>query len=204
MKRFMTALFCILASTSITLAQAPVAHPPVPTIVTLSFSAAVVQTAEARRELGTLQTKFAPRQAKLKELNDEIEALRKQLQSTADKLSDAEQVARQQALGAKEKQLQREAEDFRNDSDSDSQQVFQGVAQKVYAFLQTYADQHGYDLVLDRGSEAAPVVWYAAAKLDITEELIKAYNAQPVSPIAPPSSLPAPQKRPSMNSPKPH
>ena len=56
--------------------------------------------------------------------------------------------------------------------------MFQKVAQKVYAFLQTYSQQHGYSAVIERGSDAAPVVWYAAGNLDITDELIKAYNTE--------------------------
>ena len=200
MKRFTTILVCALACAGATYAQTPANQTPVPRVVTLSFNTAVLQTAEAQKELGALQSRFAPRQAQLKVLNDEIEALRKQLQAAADKLSDAEQAARQQTLNAKEKQLQRQAEDFRNDSDSDSQRVFQSVAQKVYAFLQTYAQQHDYDIVVERGGENAPVVWYVAARLDITEELIKAYNGQSASPTKPPAA----QKEPSASSQQPH
>jgi hypothetical protein len=32
--------------------------------------------------------------------------------------------------------------------------------------------------VIERGSDTNPVVWYAAANTDITDDLIKAYNAQ--------------------------
>jgi len=85
---------------------------------------------------------------------------------------------REQALENKEKQLQRQAEDFKNDSQSESQEVFQRVAQKVYAFLQAYSQQHGYSAVIERGSDAAPVVWYTASNMDITEQLVKAYDAQ--------------------------
>lgn len=188
MKRLLP--ICVLALASLLHAQAPPTQSTTPNIVTVSFNAVVLQTAEARSQLTALQTKFAPRQTQLKALSDEIELLRKQLQASADKFSDAESASRQQALNAREKQLQRQAEDLRNDSDSDSQQIFQSVAQKVYAFLQTYAQQHRYVMVVERGSEAAPIVWYAAGNLDITSDLIKAYDAQ--SGIAPaPASRPA-------------
>jgi outer membrane protein len=168
-----------------TISQAQVAsNPPAAEhIVTLSFNSAVLETAEAQRELGALQAKLAPRQAQLQSLNNEVETLRKQLADAGDKLSDTERATRERSLETKEKELQRQAEDFRNDSQNESQQVFQKVAQKVYAFLQTYSQQHGYSAVIERGSDAAPVVWYAAGNLDITGELIKAYNAQ--SPTAP-------------------
>jgi outer membrane protein len=198
---------CALAFASLLHAQErsiPSTPSTTPNIVTVSFNAAVLQTAEAQSQITALQTKFAPRQTQLKALSEEIESLRKQLQASADKLSDAEGASRQQALSVKEKQLQRQAEDLRNDSDSDSQQVFQTVAQKVYAFLQTYAQQHSYAMVVERGSDAAPVVWYAAANLDITADLIKAYNAQAGSAAPASESKSAPAKpTSSTGSPKP-
>jgi outer membrane protein len=179
----------LLATMLATVSQAQVAstQPATQHIVTLSFNAAVLQTAEAQRELGVLQATLAPRQAQLQSLNNEVEALRKEL--AGDKLSDTERETRERALETKEKELQRQAEDFRNDSQNESQQVFQKVAQKVYAFLQTYSQQHGYSAVIERGSDTAPVVWYAAGNLDITDEFIKAYNAQsPAGPAALPNA----------------
>jgi outer membrane protein len=174
-----------------------------PGIATVSFNALVLQTNEAQRDLGALQTKFAPRQAQLQSLNAEIEAGRKQLSDTADKLNDQEREARTQALNAKEKQLEREADDFRSDSQGAAQEAFQRIAQKVFAFLQDYARQRGYAAIIDRGTDSAPIVWYAADNIDITGDLIKAYNAKsgvpaqqpgvnPNSPNAPPETPPKP------------
>jgi outer membrane protein len=187
-------LFSASILASVSPAQVASNQPATQHIVALSFNAAVLQTAEAQKELGALQAKLAPRQAQLQSLNNEVEALRKEL--AGDKLNDSERETRERSLETKEKELQRQAEDFRNDSQSESQQVFQKVAQKVYAFLQTYSQQHGYSAVIERGSDTAPVVWYAAGNLDITDEFIKAYNAQlPAAsaglPNAPGSGTPA-------------
>jgi outer membrane protein len=197
MKRFVlisTLLFAVAFATAL-LAQEQASVParaPAGT-VTVSFNAAVLQTAEAQKELGALQSKYAPRQAQIKSLNDEVAELQKQLQATSDKLSDAERASREQALSIKEKQLQRDSEDFKADSQTDSQQVFQKVAQKMYTFLQTYAQQHSYSMVIDRGSNDAPVIWYVAGNLDITDALVKAYNAQSCAAKTAPAS---PQKTP--------
>lgn len=169
-------------------AQTPAAAP---NFVIVNFNAVVLQTAEAQRDLGALQTKFAPRETHLQTLNTEVENLRKQLSDPSNKLSAAEQTQRTQALESKDKQFQREAEDFRSDSQSESQQVFQRVAQKVYTFLQTYSQQHGYAAVIERGSDANPVVWYSAANLDITDQLIKAYNAHSTIPTSGTSEIPS-------------
>lgn len=163
---------------------------PAPNIVTLSFTAVVMQTAEAQREFAALEKKFAPRKAHVQSLNDEVKGLRRQLLSAGEKLSDQERAAREQTLQSREKELQRSAEDLRSDSQTESQEAFQRVAQKVYTFLQTYAQQQAYSLVVERGSEASPVVWYASAEKDITQRVAQAYDAQSGAPGTAPAPKP--------------
>ncbi len=171
-----------LLPTSILLAQVPLAK-----IATVSFTDAVMQTNEAQRDFGALQSKFAPRQAQIETLNKEIEDLRKLLSNPGENLSDADRSSRMQTLSAKEKQLQREEEDFRNDSQSESQAAFQVVAKKVFDFLQDYAKQRGYAVVIERGNDTSPIVWYAAQDIDITSGLISAYNIKSGVPAPGPS-----------------
>jgi outer membrane protein len=184
-------LLCVPGLTSLSHAQASPSQAKPQNIVTVSFNTAVLQTTEAQKSLSALQARYAPKQKQLQALNDEVESLRKQLADTSSNLSDSERATRSQSLESKEKQLQRQAEDFKTDSQSESEQVFQRVAQKVYAFLQTFSQQRGYSAVIEHGSDAYPVVWYAVSNLDITDELIKAYNAQAEGATAAPASGPA-------------
>ena len=170
-------LFWLMCASPASFAQAPSGLAPT-NIVTLSFNAAVLGTAEAQRDLKALQNKFAPREQRLQKLNNDVETARKQLNEGTTKLTEAEKNQRIQDINAKEKQLEREAEDFKNDSQSESQQIFQRIAQKVYTLLQDYSSQHAYSAVLERGSDASPNVWYAAGNVDITEQIIKAYDSQ--------------------------
>jgi len=177
MKRSRTLVFLwvLLVPVADCFAQSP-ASSPGPAYVTVAFNAAVLQTAEAKHVFSDLQAKFGPRQTHLQQLNAQIESLKKQINDSANSLNEAEKSAKLHTLDVEERQMQREADDFKGDTDSASQQAFQSVAQKLYAFLQDYAKQHAYALVIDRGSDTAPVVWYAAANADITVELIKAYD----------------------------
>ena len=180
--------FVVLTHIGPLIAQAPGAtNRSATSIVTVSFNNAVIGTAEAKRDLGALQRKYSPREQQLQKLNDDIEANRRLLGDSTAKLSESERNQKIQDLNAKDKQLQREAQDFKNDSQTESQQTFQRVAQKMYVFLQEYAQQHGYSAVLERGTDAAPVVWYATSNLDITDQLIKAYDVRPGTS---PASLP--------------
>jgi len=184
-----------------------VAAPGTPqNIATISFNAAVMQTNEARRDFGALESKFAPRQKQLESLSREIDNLRKQFNDLKDQSSDSELNARTQALATKQKQLERTEEDFRNDSQSDAEQAFRRIEQKVFEFLQAYAHDHGYSMVIDRGTENTPIVLYSTQNADITNEVISAYNSKSgiASPPANgsnsrapgPSSLNAPQPAP--------
>ena len=184
------ALLCVLGVTSVAQAQASPSQVKPQNIVTVSFNAAVLQTDEAKKSLSALEARYAPKQKQLQTLNDDVESLRKQLAATNSNLSDAERATLSRSLESKEKELQRQAEDFKSDSQSESEQVFQRVAAKVYAFLQTFSQQHGYSAVIERGSDAYPVVWYAANNLDITNELIKAYNAQAEGASSAPANAP--------------
>ena len=179
--RTLVSLCVFLVLAAVALAQSPTAL-SAPVYVTVAFNTAVLQTAEAKHIFSDLQAKFAPRQTHLQQLNAQVETLKKQLNDDA-ALSDAEKSAKMRTLDTEERQLQREADDFKSDTDSASQQAFQAVAQKLYAFLQDYAKQHAYTLVIDRGSDAAPVVWYAAANADITAELVKAYDLKAAATI---------------------
>jgi outer membrane protein len=184
-------LLCVPGVTSVAQAQASPSQAKLQNIVTVSFNAAVLRTAEAQKSLSALEARYAPKQKQLQALNDVVEGLRKQLADTSSNLSDAERATRAQSLESKEKELQREAEDFKSDSQSESEQIFQRVATKVYAFLQTFSQEHGYTAVIERGSDAYPVVWYAAGNMDITDELIKAYNAQAEGASPVPANAPA-------------
>jgi outer membrane protein len=94
-------------------------------------------------------------------------------------LSDAERQTRQRTLDEKEKSLQRNVEDARNDFSGEMNEKFSGIAQKVAAVMTKYAQQNGYTLVLDAGSQQqqSPILW-AAESTNISEAVVQAYNQQ--------------------------
>lgn len=172
-------------------AAAPTNPPSSNGIAVISFSAAVLGTTEAQHDFDALRNKFAPRQQQLQKLNDSVEALRKILADPTSKLTDELRTQKTTELQNQEKQLQRDADDLRNDSEAESQQAFQRVAQKVYVFLQNFARQHSYAAVLDRGPEGSPEVLYVATNLDITEQIVQGYNQQSAKSALPEKPSPA-------------
>lgn len=169
-------------------------------IAVVAFQVAVAQTNEGQRNFADLQKKYEPKRAQLKTLSDDVDNLTKQLQTQGDKLSDAERATRTKTLDDKKKQLDREAEDAQNDFQQEMQDLYNALASKVYDVLASYAQEHGFTLVLDVAQQNNPVL-YANESTNITKPIIDAYNVKSGVPAPPaqPAGLapaPAPQAKP--------
>jgi len=162
-------------------------------VAVINFQAAVAQTNEGQRNFGELQKKFDPKRAQLKTLQDEIDSLKKQLQASGDKLSDAERATRLKTIDEKEKAYQRSGEDASNDFQQEMQTTYQQLAEKVFGTVQAYAEQNGFTVVLDDtpSQQAAPTVLWASKGTDITAAVIQAYNAKSGVPAPAASSVPS-------------
>jgi outer membrane protein len=173
-------------------APAPVAVPA--KIAVIAFQLAVAQTNEGQRNFADLQKKYAPKEAALKSLSEEVDSLTKQLQTQSSNLSEVERASRAKVIDDKKKQLDRDTEDARNDFQQDMQDIFEGLQSKVYDVMQSYAEQQGYTLVLDVSQQQSPVL-YAVNGTNITKQVIDAYNLK--------SGVPAPPAQPAAAAPKP-
>lgn len=231
MKRSLS-LACLLASAlgATALAQSPTAAEPPsapgapaatapagPTkIAVIQFEGVVAQTNEGQRAFAELNTKYQPKQQQIKQASDEVDTLKKELQTAGDKLSESERASRLRTIDEKEKTLQRNVEDARNDFSGEMNEKFSGIAQKVASVMQQYAQKNGYTLVLDAGAQQSPILW-ASEATNISEAVVQAYNAQSGVPPQPNAGATAPRTggattprtspstaRPSTTAPKPH
>ena len=222
MKRSFT-LVCLLASatgvgilstSNSALAQAPsaptpaestaglAAAPAVPSsakIAIINFQQAVAATNEGQRNFAQLRVKFEPKQAQLKAQSDEIDSLKKQLQDAGTNLSEPERDSRLRVIDEKTKSLQRSAEDAQNEASGAMNDMYQALAQKVYAVLDTYSGQSKFTLVLDTSAQQTPVLWDNGSS-DITKAVVEAYNAKSGVPPQPAAGAAAPA-RPSSTAP---
>jgi outer membrane protein len=177
-------------------ATGPVAVPA--KIAVVAFQLAVAQTNEGQRDFGDLQKKYAPKEAALKTLSDEIDNLTKQLQTQGASLSPADQANKAKVIDDKKKQLDRDSQDARDAFQGDMQDMYNSLASKVYDVMSSYAEQQGFTLVLDISQQATPVL-FSANGTNITKQVIDAYNlksgvpAPPAQPAAAPGSQSAPR-----------
>jgi outer membrane protein len=180
------------------------AAPATAKVGVIVFRAAVSQTNEFQRDFADLQKKYDPKRQQLSALNTQIDTMTKALQTQGTTLSDEERASRARAIDEKKKQLDRDSQDAQSDFQSDMQELVNRIAGKVGDVMTTYAQQHGYTLVLDASqSQDSPTVLYAVPSIDITKAVIDAYNEKSgvPPPPAPTPEAPAPQATPKPSTP---
>jgi outer membrane protein len=166
-------------------AASPAAASSTARIGIINIQNAILMTNEGRRDFEALQKKFEPTQNQLNGLNQEIENLKKQLQTQGEKLNDQSRAEMVKNIEAKQKVLQRQVEDAQGEFQGQQNDIANRIGGKILEVLDKYAKNNGYSVILDVSSQQSPVLW-AAQTTDVTQEIVTAYNAQ--------SSVAAPPK----------
>jgi outer membrane protein len=168
--------------------SAPANAPAATRIGIVHIQDAIFATNEGKKEVDALQQKFNPKQAELKNLNDDVENLKKQFQAQSDKLNDEQRASRAKEIEAKQKTLQRNYEDAQAEFQQAEQEVLNRIGGKMLTVLEKYAKANGYAVVIDVSNPQTPVLWASQGTV-ITKELVDAYNAE--NPAAAPAAKPA-------------
>ena len=190
--------FVLSAAAQTLPAPTAAAAPAGPTkIAVIAFQAAVQQTNEFQRNLADLEKKYAPRQAQLKALDEEMNTLAKKLQDQGSVLSDNERASITKSIDEKKKKFDRDAEDLKNDGGQEVQEMFIKMISKVGDVMVAYAQQQGYTLILDASQQPQQmlsVVLWTTPSTDITTAIIDAYNVKSgvPAPPAPPAAAARP------------
>src|SRR5579864_210771 len=182
-------------------AAAPAPTGPVPTkIGVVNIQQAIQECAEGKKEIDTLQQRFAPKQVELKQQSDDVENLKKQYQTQAEKLSDEEKGRQAKAIDTKQKALQRNYEDAQAEFQQAEQDVINRIGSKMVGVLEKYANANGFAVVLDVSNPQTSHVLWATQGTVITKELVDAYDkenpagataAKPAGAAKPPAPRPA-------------
>jgi outer membrane protein len=177
---------------------APVAPQAVPAkIALIEFEQAAAATNEGIRNLQDLQKKYEPKKTQLQALGQEVDSLKKQLQSTSATLSEADRASRLRAIDTKEKQLQRDGEDASNAYNADVQESLGKVAKKLGPVVVKYVQQNGYTMLLDNTGQQGgglSLLWTIPGT-DISQAVVDAYNTASGVAAPPPSAPTATRPR---------
>jgi len=167
---------------------------------TISMEQAIFATNEGRRDFEALSKKLEPKQNELKGQNDEIDALKKQLTAQEGKLNDDARANLVKQIESKQKSLDRQLQDAREDAQNQQNEIAQRILQKLGPVLIKYASDNGFGVIIDTSQPwpQSPVVWWGEA-VDVTKPVVDVYNAQ--SGVAPPPASSATPTKPAATKP---
>jgi outer membrane protein len=188
--------------------SAPATTTPGPTKVgTINIQDAIFASNEGRRDMETLQTKYAPKQAELKNQNDELESLKKQLSTQGDKLNEEAAATLKKQIDSKQKSFDRSVQDAQEEVGNQQQEIASRILSKMAPMIVKFSQENGYTLIIDTSKPwpQSPVLWWNPDVVDITKNVIEAYNVQSgvAAPPAPASGTKPAVRAPGATTPKP-
>ena len=186
-----TALAALLAAPAAlaqgTTGAAPAAAPT--RVGVISVRQAIITTAEGKQASAELQSQFAPRQTELQNLSKQIQdaQARGQQQTTPD--DERARLARQ--IDAWTRSAQRKQQELQEDVQGAENEVADRIGRKMIEIVDRYARENGFAVVIDVSAQSTPVV-YAASAVDITQDIVRLYDAaHPLRPAQQPARPPA-------------
>lgn len=129
-----------------------------------------------KRAKDQVKAKFEKAQEQLKHQRDELDKTREDLDKKALVLKEDQRRDLEKDFEAKSLDFKRKYEDFQRDLKRTDNELTSGIVEQLYGIVSEYAQQHGLTLVLEASSG---VLLYNDKTIDITDEVIKAHNANP-------------------------
>ena len=153
----------------------------------INVEQAIFASNEGQRDFEALSKRLEPKQNDLKGKNDEIEGLKKQLNTQGDKLNDETKGNLTRQIEQKQKALERAAQDAQEDARNQENEIAQRILQKMAPLIVKYAGENSFGVIIDTSNPwpNGPVLW-AGPAVDITRPIVDSYNVQ--------SGVPAPPK----------
>ena len=120
-----------------------------------------------------LEGEFSKRQKEGEDAAAKLKAAADKLDKDAPTLSEAERNRRQRELVDQDRELQRKRREFQEDLNQRKNEELASVVERANKVVKQIYDSEKFDLILQ-----GDVVIFASARVDITDKVIKALNAQ--------------------------
>jgi outer membrane protein len=120
-----------------------------------------------------LEAEFSKRQKEGEDAAAKLKAAADKLDKDAPTLPEAERTRRQRDLVDQDRELQRKRREFQEDLNQRKNEELASVVERANKVVKQIYDSEKFDLILQ-----GDVVIFASARVDITDKVIKALNAQ--------------------------
>jgi len=170
---------------------------------TINMQQTILASNEGHRDFEALNFKFEPKEAELKRLSEEVDGLKKQLDTQQNMLNDESRSKLVTLIESKQKNLERATQDAQEDYESQRRELVSKLLTKLAPVVQKYFNDNHYSLLLDT-SQPWPqgLVVMSSPETDVTEEVLEAFNIVSGVPApAPSDDATKPAKPPMTNKP---
>jgi outer membrane protein len=130
--------------------------------------ATVAKAAQTR-----LEAEFSKRQKEGEDAANKLKAAADKLDKDAPTLAEAERNRRQRDLVEQDRELQRKRREFQEDLNQRRNEELASVVERANKVVKSIYETEKYDLILQ-----GDVVIFASSRIDITDKVVKALNAQ--------------------------
>ncbi|MBL8301362.1 MAG: OmpH family outer membrane protein [Ideonella sp.] len=125
----------------------------------------------AKAAQAKLESEFSKREKDLADLANRLKATGDKLEKDAPTLSEAERTRRQRDLVEQDREFQRKRREFQEDLNQRKNEELAAVVERANKVIKQIFETEKYDLIIQEAVFAGP-------RLDITDKVIKALNAQ--------------------------
>ena len=191
----MRKILVLVSVVALALPVAAAAQTNPPKIGVMNVLRAIVECREGKQANEEFQKKFEAKRDELSRKQKEIETLQQQLKSQTATLNDEARAGLSKNIEQKTTDLQRSQEDAEKEFNELRNQIFNRIGSKLAPLVQQYAKEKNFTLVLDSSSQTTQLTYIDPAT-DITDEVVKRFDAMQVS-----SSGPAPAAKPATAAP---
>jgi len=165
-------------------------------IGTINMQQTILASNAGRRDFEALNFRFEPKETELKRLSEEIDSLKKQLDTQQNMLNDEARSQLMKSIESKQKNLERATQDAQEDYESQRSELVSKLLTKLAPVVQKYFNDNHYSLLLDT-SQPWPqgLVVLSSPATDITQEVLEAFNTvSGVPPLGPSNGSTKPAK----------
>jgi outer membrane protein len=163
---------------------------------TIHFQNAIIGTRDGQKAAQELQGRFDPKRKELEKKKSDIEQLQVQLRNGSNTMSEEQKAKLYRDIDTRTKSLNRDTEDAQAEFDQEQNKVLQGLGQRLFALISKYSKDNGFALIVDVSNPQSPVL-YASETVDITNDIVKMYDASTgagAAASAPAAAAPAPRR----------
>ena len=158
-------------------------------IAIINIQGAILATRDGEKARNDIQGKFSGRAKDLESRLAEINKRKDQFNKGANTMSAEAREKLSREVDDLQKKYQWDSEDLQNDLDQEQSKYVNEIGQRMVQEIDGFAKDAGYAIVLDVSGQQNPVLW-AANGIDITQEIVKRYDAKYASGAPAPATTP--------------